>query len=158
MQISLILNGSRRKCNVTCDTRLIDILRDTFRLTSVKEGCGEGECGACTVLLDGDAVCSCIVPAIQARGREVVTLEGLEKTGELDPLQEAFIKNGAIQCGFCTSGMIMSAKALLIKNPDPTDAEIRTALAGNICRCTGYVPIIAAVKEAAKNKTVLDEK
>lgn len=153
IKILFILNGIKYKCKIAPDLRLIDLLRNTFRLTSVKEGCGEGECGACTVLLDGDAVCSCIVPAFQIRNREVTTLEGLEKNGELDALQESFIRNGAIQCGFCTPGMILSAKALLLKNPNPTEKEIRTAIAGNICRCTGFLPIIAAIKECAKEIT-----
>lgn len=150
MQISLTLNGKLRRANVEADTRLIDMLRGEFRLTGVREGCGAGECGACTVLLDGEAVCSCIVPAVQADGASVTTIEGLEENGELDVIQKAFIEHDATQCGFCTPGMIMSAKALLLKNPTPTRDDIKRAIAGNICRCTGYIPIVDAVEDAAK--------
>lgn len=150
MQISLTLNGKLRRADVEADTRLIDMLRGEFRLTGVREGCGAGECGACTVLLDGEAVCSCIVPAVQADGASVTTIEGLEENGELDVIQKAFIEHDATQCGFCTPGMIMSAKALLLKNPTPTRDDIKRAIAGNICRCTGYIPIVDAVEDAAK--------
>ena len=149
LQITLTVNGEKRTGEAGPATRLLDLLREQFRLVSVKEGCGAGECGACTVLVDGEAVCSCTMPAFQAEGREVLTVEGLEKNGELDVLQQAFIDCDAVQCGFCTPGMIMSAKALLMKNPSPTKEQIRTALAGNICRCTGYVPIGKAVETAA---------
>lgn len=150
MQISLTLNGKLRRADVEADTRLIDMLRGEFRLTGVREGCGAGECGACTVLLDGEAVCACIVPAVQADGASVTTIEGLEENGELDVIQKAFIEHDATQCGFCTPGMIMSAKALLLKNPTPTRDDIKRAIAGNICRCTGYIPIVDAVEDAAK--------
>ena len=149
MRISLELNGKIKYAEVGADTRLIDMLRDGFGLTGVREGCGAGECGACTVLLDGEAVCSCIVPAVHADGRSVTTIEGLEENGELDVIQKAFIEFDATQCGFCTPGMIMSAKALLLKNPRPTRDDIKRAIAGNICRCTGYIPIINAVEAAA---------
>ena len=149
MRISLTLNGKTRTAEVEADTRLIDMLRNSFRLTGVKEGCGAGECGACTVLLD-EAVCSCVVPAVQSDGHSVTTIEGLEENGELDALQQAFIDCDAVQCGFCTPGMIMSAKALLLKNPHPNRDEIKRALAGNVCRCTGYIPIVNAVSEAAE--------
>lgn len=150
MRISLTLNGKTRTAEVEADTRLIDMLRNSFRLTGVKEGCGAGECGACTVLLDDEAVCSCVVPAVQSDGHSVTTIEGLEENGELDALQQAFIDCDAVQCGFCTPGMIMSAKALLLKNPHPNHDEIKRALAGNVCRCTGYIPIVNAVSEAAE--------
>ena len=149
MRISLNLNGETKTAEVDADTRLIDMLRGNFRLTGVKEGCGAGECGACTVLLDGEAVCSCVVPAVQADGCSVTTIEGLEKNGELDVIQQAFIDCDAVQCGFCTPGMRMSAKALLLKNPRPSRDDIKRALAGNICRCTGYIPIVNAVEKAA---------
>ena len=153
MLIELTVNHQPRQAEISSQTRLIDLLRETFGLTSVKEGCGVGECGACTVLLDEAPVCSCLTPAVQARGRRILTVEGLSQGGELDPIQEAFVKYDASQCGCCTPGMILTAKALLINNPSPTRAEIKKALAGNLCRCTGYIPIINAVEEAA-NKTV----
>ena len=149
MNIEVTVNGARRRGSADSATRLIDFLRDQLGLKSVREGCGVGECGACTVLLDGDPVCSCLVPAVQARGREIITIEGLEENGELDRIQKSFLDNDAIQCGFCTPGMVLCTKALLDRNQSPSDAEIKTALAGNICRCTGYLPIIKAVKAAA---------
>lgn len=152
MEIELNINGMDKKCTVDHSIRLIDLLRDTFGLKGVKEGCSEGECGACTVLLDDEPVCSCIVPAFQANGKRVLTVEGLEKNGGLDALQQAFLTCDAIQCGFCTPGMLMAAKALLIKNPSPTEEEIKKALAGNICRCTGYAPIVKAVQMASQKE------
>lgn len=149
MKIEIIVNGRARSAEANAKTRLIDVLRNDFGLLSVKEGCGAGECGACTVLLDKMAVCSCVTPAVQADGHEVTTVEGLEENGELDVIQQAFIDCDAIQCGFCTPGMIMSAKALLLKNPSPSKEEIKSALAGNVCRCTGYIKIVDAVAEAA---------
>ncbi|HEY3424899.1 MAG TPA: (2Fe-2S)-binding protein, partial [Negativicutes bacterium] len=128
---------------------LLDVLREKLRLTGAKEGCGEGECGACTVIMDGKAVNSCMILAFQARGATIITIEGLAEFGELDILQRAFVNNGAVQCGYCTPGMIMSAKALLLKNPNPSADEIRTAIAGNLCRCTGYLSIIKAIGAAA---------
>jgi len=149
VKIEIIVNGRARSAEANAKTRLIDVLRNDFGLLSVKEGCGAGECGACTVLLDKMAVCSCVTPAVQADGHEVTTVEGLEENGELDVIQQAFIDCDAIQCGFCTPGMIMSAKALLLKNPSPSKEEIKSALAGNVCRCTGYIKIVDAVAEAA---------
>lgn len=150
MKIELIINGEKRQAEVDASCRLIDLLRDKFGLISVREGCGVGECGACTVLLNGEPVCSCLTPAVQARGMAVITIEGLEKNGEMDILQKAFLDSDAVQCGFCTPGMILTAKALLMKKPLPDREEIKKALAGNICRCTGYLPIINAVEKAAK--------
>jgi aerobic carbon-monoxide dehydrogenase small subunit len=129
---------------------LLDVLRDVFRLTGTKECCAEGECGACTVLIDGQAVCSCLVLAVEVEGREITTIEGLGSEGRLDPLQETFISTGAVQCGFCIPGMIMAARQLLSANPDPTRAEIQEGLSGNLCRCGGYSRIIDAVMLAAK--------
>lgn len=130
---------------------LLEVLRQDYHLTGVKDACGgEGECGACTVLLDGEAVNSCLVPISQVEGHHVVTIEGLTpKSGELHPIQAAFVAAGAVQCGFCTPGMVLSTKALLDANPRPSENEIRTALAGNLCRCTGYTKIVAAVQKAA---------
>lgn len=150
MLIEFTLNGTRRSLDVPGGKRLLDLLREDLRLTGVKEGCGEGECGACTILLDGRAVHACMVLAGQLPGHEVTTIEGLAPIGELDVLQEAFVRHGAIQCGYCTPGMIMSAAGLLRANPRPSEEEIRLALSGNICRCSGYVQIVAAVKDAAE--------
>lgn len=147
-QIKFTLNGAAVSAYVEPNWRLLDLLRDTLNLTGTKEACGQGECGACTVLLDNEAVNSCLVLAEQVDGKSVTTIEGLAKDGVLDPLQQAFVDCGAIQCGFCTPGMIMSAKGLLLKNPNPTEEEIKEAVEGNICRCTGYVKIIEAVKRA----------
>ena len=150
MIVKFVLNGELVSPDVDPSRRLIDILRDDFFLTGAKESCGEGECGSCTVLMDGLPVHSCLVLAGQVEGHEVLTVEGLAKNGELDLLQNAFVENSAVHCGFCTPGMIMSAKGLLMKNPDPSEAEIREALSGNICRCSDYRQIVMAVKDAAK--------
>ena len=150
MIVHFVLNGEQVSPDLDPSRRLIDILRDDFFLTGAKEGCGEGECGSCTVLMDGLPVHSCLVLAGQLEGHEVLTVEGLAKNGELDLIQNAFVENNAVHCGFCTPGMIMSAKGLLMKNPDPTDTEIREALSGNICRCSDYRQIVMAVKDAAK--------
>ena len=147
--ITITINGERRAVSVPPDETLLRTLRDRLHLTGTKECCGEGECGACTVLLDGRAVDSCIVLAVEADGRSVTTIEGLERSGRLDPIQEAFLDSGSVQCGFCTPGMLMAARYLLDRNPDPTDDEIKEALCGNLCRCTGYTRIIAAVRQAA---------
>ena len=145
-EISFTLNDRKVAIAVDPMKRLIDVVREDFRLTGTKEGCGIGECGACTVIVEKKAVCSCMMLVGQAEGKEVITIEGIEKDGELSPLQKNFIKYGAIQCGFCTPGMIMSATALLMENPQPTEEEIRIAISGNLCRCTGYVQIIEAIQ------------
>ena len=150
MIVKFVLNGELVSPDLDPSRRLIDILRDDFFLTGAKEGCGEGECGSCTVLMDGLPVHSCLVLAGQLEGHEVLTVEGLAQNGELDLLQNAFVENNAVHCGFCTPGMIMSAKGLLMKNPDPSEAQIREALSGNICRCSDYRQIVMAVKDAAK--------
>ena len=150
MIVKFVLNGELVSPDLDPSRRLIDILREDFFLTGAKEGCGEGECGSCTVLMDGLPVHSCLVLAGQLEGHEVLTVEGLAQNGELDLLQNAFVENNAVHCGFCTPGMIMSAKGLLMKNPDPSQAQIREALSGNICRCSDYRQIVMAVKDAAK--------
>ncbi len=152
MKITYTLNGAARTDEVRPERRLIDYLREDLHLTGVKEGCSEGECGACTVILNGKAVHSCLTLVGQIDGGELITIEGLEQGGKLDPLQQAFIDNSAVQCGFCTPGMILSAKALLMHNPHPTEEEIRRAIAGNICRCTGYAEIRAAIRQAAEGE------
>ncbi len=149
--VTFVLNDSEVTAFAHGGTRLIDILRGPLGQTGTKEGCGEGECGACTVLVDGLAVNSCLFPAKEAAGRSVTTIEGLKPEGTgLSPIQQAFVDCGAVQCGFCTPGMIISATALLDRTPDPTDREIREALTGNLCRCTGYEQIIEAIREAAR--------
>lgn len=149
MLLEFKLNGKNIKIEVSPNRRLIDILREDLRMTGTKEGCGEGECGACTVIVDRKAIHSCLVLAISLMGKEVITIEGLEQNGELSIIQRAFIEEIAVQCGYCTTGMIMSTKALLLNKPDPTEEEIKVALSGNICRCSGYVQIIRAVKRSA---------
>lgn len=149
-KISFVLNGELVEHYVNPGTLLIDFLRDELMLTGTKVVCKTGDCGACTVLMDGKAVNSCLIHMGKVEGTSIVTIEGLSKNGELHPLQQAFIDHGSIQCGMCIPGMIMSGKALLDENPDPSDDEIRQGLSGNICRCTGYVKIETAVKEAAK--------
>lgn len=149
INISLTVNNKKHEITVDPDERLLDTLRDRLNLTGVKEGCSIGECGACTVILDGKAINSCMVYTFQIDGSEVLTVEGLETNGKLDPLQEAFIDHQAVQCGFCTPGMLMSAKALLNEKPNPGRDEIKTAIEGNLCRCTGYQQIIDAIESAA---------
>ena len=148
--IELRVNGQPRLAQVSGTTTLLELLRDQFRLTGTKDGCSEGDCGACTVIMDGQAVKSCLVLAVQADGSDVTTVEGLGTPGGgPHPLQAAFVEAGAVQCGYCIPGMLMAAKALLDANPQPSRDEIRWALSGNLCRCTGYAKIIAAVERAA---------
>ncbi|MBC7342476.1 MAG: (2Fe-2S)-binding protein [Clostridia bacterium] len=147
--ITLTVNGDSYALSVPVNRTLLQVIREDLGLTGTKEGCGEGDCGACTVLLDGKPVNSCLVLAVEADGREITTVEGLAKDGKLHPLQQAFIDEGAVQCGFCTPGMLLAAKGLLDENPSPTEAEIRQGIAGNLCRCTGYVRIIKAIQKAA---------
>lgn len=148
--LKFVLNGREEETEVMEGLRLVDLLRNVYGLCGTKESCGQGECGACTVLVDNKAVHSCLLLAIQVENCEVTTIEGLGRDGKPDPVQEAFMECGAIQCGFCTPGMIMSAKGLLLANPSPSDDEIKEALEGNICRCTGYTKIIQAVRLAAE--------
>ena len=145
--IELKINGDFYEIAVEPSKRLISVIRDDIGLTGTKEGCGRGDCGACTVLIDGKVVNSCLTLAIEAQGKEITTIEGVAaRDGELHPIQKAFIDNGAVQCGFCTPGMVLTAKALLDENPNPSEEEIRDYLSGNICRCTGYVKIVQAIK------------
>lgn len=149
-QLKIIVNGKNYDIFIKPWMTLLELLRDEFGFTGAKEGCGIGECGACTVIMDGKTVNSCLVLAHEAEGKEIITIEGLAKDEVLHPLQEAFIEHGGIQCGFCTSGMILSAKALLDKSPNPNDDEIKKGIEGNFCRCTGYSKIIKSIKEAAQ--------
>lgn len=149
-KINLRVNGSEYCIEIHEDMRLIDVLRDDLRLTGTKEGCGEGECGACTVIMEGKTVNSCMVMAFQAEGKEIITIEGLESEGGLHPIQQAFLDEGAVQCGFCIPGMVLSAKALLDQDPTPTREDIRGAISGNLCRCTGYNKIVDAIETASK--------
>jgi carbon-monoxide dehydrogenase small subunit len=150
VKVSLTVNGEPRDVDVPPLTRLLDVLRGPLGLTGTKEGCGEGECGTCTVLFDGEPVNSCLVAIGQCEGREVVTVEGLGAEGHLSPLQHAMAEHGGAQCGICTPGILVAADALLARRPDPTEAEIRTAIAGNLCRCTGYERIVQSVLVAAR--------
>ncbi|MCX6656305.1 MAG: (2Fe-2S)-binding protein [Candidatus Bathyarchaeota archaeon] len=149
MNITINVNGKQKRFDVEPNTLLLNLIRDEMSLTGAKYGCGIGECGACTVLLDGDAVLACMMLAVDADGHRVDTVEGLSDGNKLHPIQQAYLDEGAVQCGFCTPGFIMSTKALLDKNPNPNEAEIREYLNGNICRCTGYVNIVKAVQSAA---------
>ncbi|MEA4899999.1 (2Fe-2S)-binding protein [Desulfitobacterium sp.] len=147
--IKLTINGKLASINVEEDKTLLYLLREVMGLTGTKEGCGEGDCGACSVLLDGELVNSCLVLAIQADGKDVITIEGVGTEEHLHPIQQAFINVGAVQCGYCTPGMVLATKALLDRIPQPTEEEIRRGLSGNLCRCTGYQKIVDAVRKAA---------
>ena len=149
MKIALTVNGKAHRLDVSPDTTLLMVLREELRLIGAKRACDGGECGACTVLLDGDAMTSCTILAVAARDRQIVTVEGLARDGNLHPLQRAFIDRGALQCGFCAGGMLTAAKALLDRNPTPSRDQVKRALAGNLCRCAGYQEIIDAVLDAA---------
>lgn len=148
-RITLTVNGGTEVVDVPSNMTLLQMLREKLVLTGTKNGCAAGECGACTVLMNGEPVNSCMVLAVECHGAEIVTVEGLAHDSQLDPIQAAIIETGGVQCGFCTPGMLISARALLNRNPHPSDYEIRDALVGNLCRCTGYLRIIEAVKEAA---------
>jgi len=150
--VKLMINRKEYSLEVGTNETLVEVLREKLRLTGTKIGCNRGECGACTVLIDGEAVLSCLTLAIECEGKEILTIEGLEdpKTGELDPIQEAFVENFGIQCGFCTPGMVMSAKALLSRNPNPSEEEVKEGIQGNLCRCTGYTQIVESILAAAE--------
>lgn len=155
--IALSVNGDRYEVAAAPNRLLVEVLREDLNLTGTKIGCGTGDCGACTVLLDGRSVCSCLTLAVEAQGKEITTIEKLAPSGsELHPIQEAFVSEGAIQCGYCTPGMIMSAKYLLDHNPTPTEEDIRRGLSGNLCRCTGYARIVRAISKAASDLRELD--
>ena len=151
-EITLNVNKKDYQVKVPVYARLVDVFREELGFTEVKVGCGEGECGTCTILLDGKPVDSCMMLAVMAEGNFITTVKGISKTGELHPLQENFLKHGAVQCGYCTPGMIMTSKALLDKNPNPGGKEIRAAISGNTCRCTGYQQIVEAVKATSKEE------
>jgi carbon-monoxide dehydrogenase small subunit len=152
MIVSFDVNGIAREVESPPMKRLLDVLREDLRLTGTKEGCGEGECGACSVIVDGEVINTCLVPVCQVEGSAILTVEGLARDGRLDPLQRAFLECGGAQCGICTPGMLIAARALLDENAGPTRDEIAEAIAGNLCRCTGYVRIIDAIEQAAQMK------
>ena len=152
--VALRVNRSRQTLDVGVNETLLEVLRERLDLTGAKAGCNQGECGACTVLIDGEAVLSCLTLAVECEGKQVLTIEGLEgtETAELDPIQQAFIENDGIQCGFCTPGMVMAAKALLLQSPSPSVEEIKQGIQGNLCRCTGYEQIIASIQAVGERK------
>jgi len=152
MKIRFQINGTEREIDAPPMQRALDLLRETLRLTGTKEGCGEGECGACSIIVDGEVVNSCLIPICQLQNVSIITIEGLARDGRFDPLQQAFLETGGAQCGICTPGMLVAARALLDASPSPTRDEIKEAIAGNLCRCTGYVKIIDAIEQAAKVK------
>jgi carbon-monoxide dehydrogenase small subunit len=148
--VQLVVNDRPYRVVVAPQTTLLQLIRDHLGLTGTKEGCGKGQCGACTVLMDGQPVNSCLILAVQAQGQRIVTIEGLEQDGELDPVQQAFIDEGAVQCGFCTPGMVLSARALLDRLPHPDEGQIKEAISGHLCRCTGYSAILRAIRRAGE--------
>jgi carbon-monoxide dehydrogenase small subunit len=148
--VTVNVNGVTERLQVPSNLTLLQMLRDELALTGTKNGCSAGECGACTVMMNGEPVNSCMVLAVEADGANIVTVEGLSRDGQLDPLQQAFIEEGAVQCGFCTPGVLISARALLNRKPNPSEEDVRQALVGNLCRCTGYTRIVRAVQKAAR--------
>jgi carbon-monoxide dehydrogenase small subunit len=148
--IKFVINGQSCEVQVKPWRTLLEMIREDLNVTGTKEGCGHGECGSCTVIMGGKTVNSCLVPALEADGQEIVTIEGLSEAGNLHPIQEAFVVHSGMQCGFCTPGMVISAKALLDRNPDPSEKQIREAIAGNFCRCTGYTKIVESISAAAR--------
>lgn len=148
--VQLVVNDRPYRVVVAPQTTLLQLIRDHLGLTGTKEGCGKGQCGACTVLMDGQPVNSCLILAVQAQGHRIVTIEGLEQDGELDPVQQAFIDEGAVQCGFCTPGLVLSARALLDRLPHPDEGQIKEAISGHLCRCTGYSAILRAIRRAGE--------
>ena len=154
--IEFIINGEKRKVQTTPSKRLLDLIRDDLHLTGTKEGCGKGECGACTIIMNGELVASCLILAPQADGAQITTIEGLSREGKLHPIQQAFVETGAVQCGFCIPGMILAAKKILDNNLHPDENEIKRGISGNICRCTGYQKIFDAIKLAGEKLSVLN--
>jgi carbon-monoxide dehydrogenase small subunit len=150
IELNFIVNGEKKNITIDPSMTLLEILRNTLKLTGTKEGCGKGECGTCTVLMNGKTVNACLVPGSQLEGMEILTIEGVSKGRDLHPLQKSFIEEGAVQCGFCIPGMIISAKALLDENPSPTQEEIKRGISGNLCRCTGYTKIVSAIQKASE--------
>jgi carbon-monoxide dehydrogenase small subunit len=157
LKISFVLNGKKIEIDTPSDRRVVDLLREDLNLTGTKEGCGEGECAVCSILVDGESRLSCLMLASQLEGRKVTTIEGLASGEKLHPIQQAFVEFGAVQCGFCTPGMILNAFDLLSRNPNPTRDEIREGISGNLCRCTGYQKIVDAVEAAARRMKRKDE-
>ncbi len=149
-RINLTVNGELERVNISANMTLLDMLREKLVLTGTKNGCAAGECGACTVLMDGEPVNSCLVLAVECDGAEIVTVEGLAHDSQLDPIQKAIIDAGGVQCGYCTPGILIASRALIDRNPNPSEGEIKAALVGNLCRCTGYMRIVEAVQEAAR--------
>ena len=156
MQLNMKVNGTRQSIMISPDELLLNTLRNRLNLTGTKEGCARGECGACTVLVNNEPICSCITFSMQCKGTSVITIEGLSKEGVIHPIQKAFVDAGAVQCGYCTPGMILAAYSLLLKTRKPTEAQIRQALAGNLCRCTGYTKIVKAITTASERLSGVD--